>query len=167
MDKAASEIMSNSLAISDKSQRKWKNFFVKPKYQMKYTWYQIAGGLVFFSAAALMVLAKVDEIDVLMDQTKIMDLSTQVQITRIYAEMITIFMVVFAGYIFYACMLMLVVSHRISGPAIAIVATIEELIKGNYGFRRPLRKRDELGAVQHVLQELSENLENKSSHRHN
>ena len=162
MDKAASGIMDNSLANSGRSRRKWKNFFVKPKYQMKYTWHQIAGGLVFFSVASIMVLVKVGEIDALMDQTKILDLSTQVQITRIYVEMVTIFMVVFAGYIFYACMLMLVVSHRVSGPTIAIVATIEELIKGNYGFKRPLRNHDELGAIQHVLQELSENLKEKN-----
>ena len=129
---------------------------------MKYTWHQIAGGLAFFSVAAIMVLIKVGEIDALMNQTKILDLSTQVQITRIYVEMVTIFMVLFACYIFYACMLMLVVSHRVSGPTIAIVATVEELIKGNYGFKRPLRNNDELGSIQHVLQELSENLKEKN-----
>ena len=84
-----------------------------------------------------------------------MDVATQVQISQLYADTATTFMIGFVVFLTYAGLLILVMSHRVSGPMIAIVDTIEQLIKGNYGYKRPLRHGDELMPIQEHLHELS------------
>ncbi len=160
MENVDDSAVSNSLAqdAPTKSRRKLKNFFVKPKYQMKYAWYQIVGGLTIFAVTAGMVYRKLALIDLLIAKTRVMDVATQVQISQVYADTATTFMIGFAVSVTYAGLLILVMSHRVSGPMIAIVDTIDQLIKGNYGYKRPLRHGDELVPIQEHLQELSVHL---------
>jgi len=160
MENVDHSVVNNSLAqdAPTKSSRKLKNFFVKPKYQMKYAWYQIIGGLTLFAVTAGMVYRKLTLIDLLFAKTRTMDIATQVQISQLYADAATTFMIGFAVSVMYAGLLILVMSHRVSGPMIAIVDMIEQLIKGNYGYKRPLRQGDELVPIQEHLQELSVSL---------
>lgn len=148
------------------SRRKLKSFFIKPKYQMKYTWYLIAGGLGCFAITAAMVRVKLGQIDTLLDKTPIIDVITQTQMNQIFADIATIFMTGFAGFILYASILIMVVSHRVTGPMIAIVDIIEQLIEGNYGYKRPIRNHDELAPVQENLLVLSQTLLEKRSAQH-
>jgi len=144
-----------------KNRRKLKNFFFKPKYRMKYVWYQTVGGLILFAVTAGMVHRKLALVDMLTAKTRLMDVATQVQISQVYADIATTFMFGFAIFVMYACLLILVMSHRVAGPMIAIVDTIEQLIEGNYGYKRPLRHGDELVPIQEHLQELSVRLREK------
>ncbi|MCZ6616718.1 MAG: hypothetical protein O7E57_01195 [Gammaproteobacteria bacterium] len=143
------------------NRRRLRNFFVKPNYQTKYAGYQIGGGLGCFAMTAGLAHAKLAQVDALMAQARIMDVATQVQIGQLYTDIATLFMVGFAGYISYASILILVLSHRVYGPMVAIVAAIEELIKGNYGPVRPLRRNDELVPIHEHLQTLSNRLKEK------
>ena len=108
-----------------------------------------------------MVYRKLALIDLLIAKTRVMDVATQVQISQVYADTATTFMIGFAVSVTYAGLLILVMSHRVSGPMIAIVDTIEQLIKGNYGYKRALRHGDELIPIQEHLQELSVRLKVK------
>jgi len=163
MENVDHSVVSNTLAqdAPTKNRRKLKNFFVKPKYQMKYAWYQIVGGTTLFAVTAGMVHLKLALIDLLMAKTRVMDVATQVQISQLYADTATTFMIGFVVFLTYSGLLILVMSHRVSGPMIAIVDTIEQLIKGNYGYKRPLRHGDELMAIQEHLHELSVRLRAK------
>ncbi len=163
MENVDHSVVSHTLAqdVPTKNRRKLKNFFIKPKYQMKYAWYQIVGGMTLFAVTAGIVHLKLALIDLLMAKTRVMDVATQVQISQVYADTATTFMIGFAVSVTYAGLLILLMSHRVSGPMIAIVDTIEQLIKGNYGYKRPLRHGDELIPIQEHLQELSVRLKVK------
>ena len=136
---------------------------------MSYIWHQAIGGVVIFGLAILLVNVKLAEIDVLMNQEQVSEqalviqVDAQVQINWIYAEIVTIFMASFAIHVVYACLLMLLVSHRVSGPIVALVDIIKQFGKGNYNYKRPLRSNDELVPVHEHLQELSERLLAKDS----
>ena len=145
------------------SRRKLKSFFIKPKYQMPYAMYQILGGLGCFGVTVAMVRGKLGQIDALLDKTPIIDAATQTQMNQLFADIATIFMTGFAGYILFASIVIIVVTHRVSGPMIAMVDIIEQLIKGNYGYKRPLRNRDELVPIQESLLVLSQTLLEKRS----
>ncbi len=163
MENVDQSVVGDSIAkdAPKRNRRRLKNFFIKPKYQMKYAFHQIFSGLVFFAVTAGIVHKKLALVDLLMSKTRVMDLATQVQISQVYADIATTFMIGFACFVVYASLLILIMSHRVSGPMVAIVATIEQLIKGNYGYKRTLRHRDELGPIQEHLQELSVQLKAK------
>ena len=55
----------------------------------------------------------------------------------------------------------IVLSHRVGGPSVAIIAFINELKKGNYDFHRNLRINDELVPIMTELKELAEILKQK------
>jgi len=163
------EMMDSSVSSTSVNQRKWKSFFVKPGYQMSYIWHQAIGGVFIFGLAIFLVNLKLTEIDVLMKQEQVSELAmviqvdAQVQINWLYAEIITIFMTSFAIHVVYACLVMLLVSHRVAGPMVAIVDIIKQFGQGNYSYKRPLRNNDELVPVHEHLQELSDCLLAKDS----
>ena len=162
-------MMENSASSTSVNGRKWKNFFIKPGYQMSYIWHQAIGGVLIFGLSIFLVQLKLTEINVLMNQERVSELAmviqvdAQVQIHWIYAEIVTILMTSFAIYVVYACLVMLLVSHRVSGPMVAIVDIIDEFSKGNYSYKRPLRKNDELVPIHKRLQGLSKHLVTKDS----
>ncbi len=131
---------------------------------MAYIWHQALGGVFIFGLAIFLVNFKLAEIDVLMNQEQMsaqatfMQVDAQVQINWLYAEIVTIFMASFAIHVVYACLLMLLVTHRVTGPVVAILDIIKQFSKGNFSYRRPLRNNDELVPIHEQLQELSESL---------
>ena len=163
------EIAESTAPKTSVNQRKWKTFFVKPEYQMPYIWHQAVGGVFIFGLSIFLVHLKVFEIDALMNQEQVSELpmyiqvDAQVQINWLYAEIVTIIMTSFAIHVVYACFVMLLVSHRVTGPMVAIVDIIEQFGKGNYNYKRSIRNDDELVPIHRHLQVLSERLLEKES----
>tara|TARA_A100001037_G_scaffold306118_1_gene349347 strand:- start:5252 stop:5749 length:498 start_codon:yes stop_codon:yes gene_type:complete len=152
-------------AVDGRSRRKLKSFFIKPKYHMSYAGYLVLGGLIGFGLTAYLVVAKLVEIDAILDSAPMMGALTQARINAIFADITMMFMLGFAGYIVYATVVTMLVSHRVSGPMIAIVNFIDQMINGNYAYRRPLRKNDELIAIHSRLEILADTLEERENGR--
>lgn len=143
--------------------RKLKNFFVKPEFQLKYGYYMIAGGFAFFGSTAVYVHLKLAEIDVLLNQHPVLSPMGQSLISEIYSDITGATLVGFASYVIFSFIYSLMLSHRVSGPMIAITEFIRQLKKGNYSYRRELRKGDELSPIMNGLQELAAELDKPSS----
>ena len=150
------------VVVGSRNLRRWRKFFFKPKFQVRYGYYQIFSGLGFFSITVYLVNEKLVEIDHLLKNNAIFDTLTRKQMQDAYASIAEIAMAGFAGYLLFTFAYSLLLSHRISGPTISIVTFIDELNKGNYGFRRGLRNGDELMPIMDALHDLSKTLFRKS-----
>lgn len=69
-----------------------------------------------------------------------------------------IFFVAFFAYIAVTVFYLIILGQRVGGPVIAICTYIQELQKGNYDYRRELRKNDELVPIMDELKVLAEKL---------
>ncbi|MDA1075691.1 MAG: hypothetical protein O3A63_13160 [Proteobacteria bacterium] len=69
----------------------------------------------------------------------------------------------FASYVIFSFVYSLMLSHRVSGPMIAITEFISQLTKGNFKYRRQLRKGDELEPIMKGLHELAAELDKPAS----
>ena len=144
------------------NQRKLRNFFFKPNFQVKYGYHQVIAGFGFFGGTVYLVNEKLAEIDVLLQNNVIFETLVRNQINDGYTDIAKIALAGFAAYVTFTFIYSLLLSHRISGPMISIVAFIDELNKGNYGFKRALRRGDELGPIMNSLHELATTLIRKS-----
>lgn len=150
-----------------RNKRKLKNFFIKPKFQLKYTYYQVAAGFGFFGTTVFLINQKLIEIDVVLQNNVVIDALIQQQLQNIYTDITKITLIGFACYVAFTFVYAMLLTHRISGPMIAIVAFIDELKKGNYGFKRKLRRGDELVPISNSLHELAQLLLRKSTNNQN
>lgn len=150
-----------------RNKRKLKNFFVKPKFQLKYTYYQVAAGFAFFGTTVFLINQKLIEIDVVLQNNVVIDALIQQQLHNIYTDVTKITLIGFASYVAFTFVYAMLLTHRVSGPMISIVAFIDELKKGNYGFKRELRRGDELVPISTSLHELAELLLRKSTNNQN
>jgi methyl-accepting chemotaxis protein len=142
-----------------RQRRSMKNFFVKPKFQLKYGYYMVAGGFAFFGSTAAYVHYKLAQIEVLLNQHPVMTPMGQNLVAEIHSDITSATLIGFASYVIFSFIYSLLLSHRVSGPMIAITQTIEQLQNGNYSYRRNLRKGDELGPIMDGLHDLAANLE--------
>ena len=120
----------------------------------------IAAGFAFFGTTVYFVQKKLTEIDVLLRDNQIIDAIVRSQILDRYSDITQITLGGFAGYVTFTFIYALVLTHRVSGPIMSIVAFIDELKKGNYGYARNLRRGDELVPIMSRLQELARVLSN-------
>jgi HAMP domain-containing protein len=65
----------------------------------------------------------------------------------------------FSAYLVFSFVVAFVLSHRVSGPIVAIVDVIAQFQQGNFGYRRPIRRYDELKEIHGELIALGEALE--------
>jgi len=137
------------------ARRKLRSFFFKPRYQIKFGYYMIASGLLFFGCTVFFVRQHLVELDVLLNTAPSATPSVQGQIVDTYAKIMKLTFVGFAGFVSFTVLYSLALSHWVSGPMIAIVSFVEELKKGNYGSSRGLRRYDELRPIMTHLQELA------------
>ena len=69
-----------------RKKRKLKNFFVKPKFQLKYTYYQVAAGFSFFGTTVFLINRKLMEIDFVLQNNVVIDALIQQQLDNIYTD---------------------------------------------------------------------------------
>ena len=69
-----------------------------------------------------------------------------------------------ASFVLFASVYSLIICHRVGGPTVAILYTIQQLQDGNYDVKRSLRKRDELQPIQQSLIELADKLRERHGH---
>ena len=82
-----------------------------------------------------------------------------------FTDITTIALAGFCCFFAYACIVSLILSHRVAGPMTAIIACIEEYGQGNYDFKRELRGNDELEPIHDALQDLGRALKDQQRSR--
>ena len=135
--------------------RSLRYMFVRPRFQMRISLYYIVIGGLILCAVGFLVLNKLDAVQAIMNSGANIDYQTQSQINEMLLESVQMSLIGFGVFILFSFLFALVVSHRIAGPQMAIVAYIEELKKGNYDYKRNLRPHDELSEIMDSLKELA------------
>ena len=125
------------------NKRKLSNFMLTPKFQLKLTLYYMAIGVAIIAATVAAVYMKIMQVRELMNAALLTDFTTQSQINALMFDVTAITLIGFVLFAIASFIFALMVSHRIAGPIVAIVAYIGELKIGNYDYGRRLRPNDE------------------------
>ena len=146
-----------------RNNRKLSNFLLTPKFQLKLTLYFVVAGVGIIAATITAVYLKIMQVRALMNTALLTDFTTQSQINSLMFEVAGITLVGFVLFAIASFIFALMVSHRIAGPMVAILAFINELKIGNYDYRRSLRPYDELTAIMDALHDLAPVLREKTA----
>lgn len=143
--------------------RSIKNIFVNPRFQLRVSLYYIILGGLILSVAALIVLNQLDEVQALMNNVTSVDYQTQIRVNEMLLESLQMSFAAFAIFIVFSFIFAVIVSHRIAGPQLAILAYISQLKEGNYEQKRGLRTHDELTEIMDALENLALVLKNREA----
>ncbi|HMN68405.1 MAG TPA: hypothetical protein PKC28_07685 [Bdellovibrionales bacterium] len=139
--------------------RKLKNYIKTAGLSRGYYLHIFAGGIAFLGILLAYASRLLSEVNVVIGTIPDANLAAALQDRLFLVAMI--FFVSFLAFISTTVFYMIVIGQRIGGPVIAICAFIEELKKGNYEYKRQLRKDDELFPIMEDLQELAQVLKDK------
>ncbi len=142
-----------------KDMRKLKNYIKTAGLSRGYYLHIFAGGIAFLGILLAYASRLLSEVNVVIGTIPDANLAAALQDRLFLVAMI--FFVSFLAFISTTVFYMIVIGQRIGGPVIAICAFIEELKKGNYEYKRQLRKDDELFPIMEDLQELAQVLKDK------
>ena len=138
-----------------RNDRKISNFLLTHKFQLKLTFYYIGVGVSIIAVTAGTVFYNMTLVRELMNNSVMTDFSSQSRITEYMFQVGQISMLGFSAFAIASFIFSLMISHRIAGPMVAIVAFIHELKKANLSYGRTLRPNDELTVIMdelHLLQ---------------
>ena len=145
-----------------RNQRKLQNLVVRPRLQLKLGLsFMLVGGLIL-SVIGLYVLYLLADVQQIMGANARLDFQSQTQINDLLLRCVEVVVQGFIVFILASFVFAIVVSHRVSGPQVAISAYIEQLKQGNYDHKRALRDRDELQDIMLALNELAAILEKRT-----
>lgn len=134
--------------------RSIRNIFVQPKFQLNLSMYYIMIGGLILNGIAFFVKYTNDQIQLLMNNEVLVDFETQIQINDLMMECFQVTLLGLVVFIIFSFGFALMMSHRIAGPQVAILAYIDALKDRNYDYTRSLRSKDELTEVMAALKEL-------------
>jgi nitrogen fixation/metabolism regulation signal transduction histidine kinase len=143
--------------------RKLSNFMLTPRFQLKLTFYFVVVGVGIIAATVSAVYSKVVDVRTLMNTSTLTEFATQSQINGLMFDVAVITLIGFVFFAMAAFIFALIVSHRIAGPTLAILAFINEIKVGNYDYNRGLRPDDELTPIMDALSDLACALREKST----
>ncbi len=147
--------------VKQQDHRSLKNFFIKPREQLRYATILFSGAATLLSVYVIMVLTSM--------VTSLGSLAQQYDLPPELLSALTksigsaaVFIGVF-GLIISLGMLAIGVtlSHRIFGPMIPIQRLVSDLKNGDYTARGSLRKNDEFKDLMNDLNELAETLQKR------
>lgn len=138
--------------------RKLKNLLVAPQFQLRLCLYYAVSGVVFLGVVVAFALQRLITVQQLMNANPVLDFQVQTRVNDLMFQIVQFSLGGFVAYIAFTSVFALVISHRIAGPVVAITAVIDAIKRGDYGYRRSLRPRDELQEVMTGLHELSDKL---------
>jgi signal transduction histidine kinase len=141
-----------------KNIRSPKNFLVNPTFQFRVAFYFVSSAVAVAGVILFLMYGYLNEIRSVLASTSGLSIDTQLHVDGLISKIVTVstglFAVMALGVLVYA----VIVSHRIAGPMVAILAFIEQMKKGNYSAQRSLRPYDELAPIMSSLRELSDQL---------
>lgn len=140
-------------------QRRAVNYIRTAGLSKGYYLHVLAGGVAFLGI--LMAYASKILSEVNMVVATIPDAALAASLQDRLMTVAILFFVCFLSFLLCTVFYMVVLSHRVGGPIVAIVHFINELKKGNYDVKRNLRKNDELVPIMLELQDLAKILKEK------
>ncbi len=145
-----------------RNSRKLRNILINPRFQLKFSFHFIVTGLVIFGVVIVLINERLMRVSDIMASGELMDFEHSVEFNDLMFQILSFSLFGFVAFIIFSFTFALIISHRIAGPVVAICAFIEELKKGNYGFRRELRPNDELVPIVEQLSELAHILQQRN-----
>jgi signal transduction histidine kinase len=142
-------------------QRKTINYVRTAGLSKGYYLHVLAGGGAFLGILFAYAAKLMNEVNLVV--ATIPDAALAASLQDRLMTVAILFFVCFVSFILCTVFYIVVLSHRVGGPIVAIVHFINELKKGNYDVKRNLRKNDELVPVMFELQELAKILKGKGS----
>lgn len=139
--------------------RSIQNIFVRPKFQARLILVPAAIGVAILGVVAFLIFDRLAQIQVLMNDNPRMDFLVQSQINDLMMSCLQYSLFGFMLNIILVFIFLLVTSHRVAGPQVAITAALEAIRNKNYGAVRPLRPADELQEIMVGVRELADQLE--------
>ena len=139
----------------DGNRRQLSNMFVRPKYPVKFVNYFIAGGLTTIGVVIGFVYMRLMDIDQVLNSADAMGVGGHIPVYDAFTDVTTIAIAGLACFVIYACVIALIIGHRVAGPMTALIDCIEQIKRGNFTYERDLRKNDELRPVHDAIRDLA------------
>ncbi len=149
------------------NRRQLKNFVNKSRYQLRYINWYITGAFMIMVTTVGLIHYRLQAVDGLLNADADAAgagsaMGSHVPIYDAFTDITTFALAGFVLFVIYACVLAVIINHRVAGPSIALVDCIEQMRNGNYDYNRRLRKNDELGHIHEALQDLNSALRRRS-----
>lgn len=149
------------------NRRSFSNALVRPKYSVGFLNYFVVSGIIAICVVIGFVYMRLMEIDRILNAPNAMAVGGHIPVYDAFTDVTTIAILGLALFVIYACVMAIILSHRVAGPMTALTQYIEEIKRGNYDFDRQLRKKDELhpiyGALRDLARSLKENAKSESA----
>lgn len=144
------------------NKRKLSNFLLTPGFQLKLTLYYISVGVVIILATGGAVYAKFMAVRMLMNDAVLTQFSAQSQINTLMFQIAELSLLGFVLFAITSFIFALMISHRIAGPVVGILAYINALKEGDFKCGRKLRPHDELTVIMDALHDLAGTLDSQT-----
>ena len=161
MASQTNELDEGELDTNSPNRRQFKNFIIKPKFQLKYVNWFISGAFTIMVTTVGLIQYRLQQVDHLLNVNVDTQVGAQLPVYSAFSDITVIALAGFVIFTIYASTLAIMINHRVSGPMIAIVHCIDEIRHGNYHHERELRDKDELQPIHEALIDLSRSLRNK------
>ena len=137
-------------------QRKASNYIKTAGLSKGYYIHIFAGGVAFLGVMLAYASKLLSDVNQVIATIPDASLSATLQ-DRLFMVAVIFFLSFFA-FILATAFYMIVLGQRVGGPVVAICRYIDEIKKGNYDYKRQLRKNDELVPIMLELQDLAAKL---------
>ena len=148
--------------------RRWTNFFVKPRFQLRYVNWFITGAFITLAGTVAAIHYRLQPVDHLLNAPESLAGADPSALVPLYSAFSDITLIALAGLVIFAvwaCALALLMNHRIAGPMIAIVDILEKTRQGNYRYDRQLRNNDELMPIYEAASNLQKSLREEANQK--
>lgn len=152
---------------SEGSQRQLSNLLFRPRYSLKFVKYFIAGGLTTTFTVIGFVYMRLLDIDEALNSSDAMSVGGHIPVYDAFTDITTISIAGLALFVVYACIVAMVIEHRVAGPMTALVDSIDEIKRGNFNYQREIRKHDQLLPIHDAIRDLSRALKEAQKPRGN
>ena len=102
--------------------RSIQNIFVRPRFQVRLIFIPAAIGIAILAVVAFLIFDRLDQIQVLMNNNPRIDFLVQSQINDLMMSCLQYSLFGFMLNIVLVFVFLLVISHRVAGPQVAITA---------------------------------------------
>ena len=168
MAEQAIEITKEQAASADKNEnrRSLTNALVRPKHRVGFLNYFVFGGVAAIGTVIGFVYMRLADIDQILNSSEAMTVGGHIPVYDAFTDVTTIAILGLALFVIYACVIAIILSHRVAGPMTALIDCIEQIKQGKYDFDRQLRKKDELHPVHDALRDLARSLKDNAKSKH-
>lgn len=147
------------------NQRHLKNLLVRPRYNIEFVKYFILGGLATTFTVIGFIYLRLLDIDKALNSSDAMSVGGHIPVYDAFTDITTIAIAGLTFFVVYACVIALMIEHRVAGPMAVLVDSLEQIKRGNFNHQRELRKHDQLHPIQDAIRDLARALKDAPGQR--